>query len=322
LIPVAAALGIEAVFTGEGTLKERPVDLYADLFKEKNVKIEFCDGKIPVKISGRLSAGKFFIPGNITSQFATGLMFALPLLSGNSEIILTSPLESAPYADMTADVLKSFGVVVQKTLNGYYINGGQHYMSATYIVEGDFTQAAYFACAAAINGDVTIKRLNLKSMQGDCRIIDILREFGAKVYFEGNVLRALRGNGLKGIKIDASDIPDLIPVLSVVAAYAQGETVIYNAKRLRLKESDRILTICEMLKSIGANAEKTDDGLVIHGSAGEKLMGGYVKSFNDHRIAMAAAVAGIKTKDGVAVDDMSCINKSYPMFLKDFEGLG
>lgn len=321
LIPVAAALGIRAAFTGKEALKKRPVDLYADLFKDKNAEATLYGGEILMKISGKLSAGKFYIPGNITSQFITGMLFALPILDGDSEIILTSPLQSAPYADMTADVLNSFGITVHKITNGYYINGRQHYRNATCIIEGDFTQAAYFACAAAINGDITIKRLNPKSMQGDYRIIDILCEFGAKVYFEGNVLRAVKGENLKGIKIDASDIPDLIPVLAVVASYAQGETVIYNAERLRLKESDRIKSICEMLKSIGSNVKETEDGLIIFGSNGEKLPGGSVKSYGDHRIAMSAAIAGIGTKNGVTLDEMDCVNKSYPLFLKDFTGL-
>ena len=199
LIPVAAALGISATFTGEGTLFSRTIILYADLFKDKGVDIKLNDGKIPAVVSGKLSPGNFYISGNISSQFLTGLMFALPLLDGDSEIILTSPLESAPYVNMTADVLKFFGVTVHKTANGYYINGRQRYMSANYIVEGDFSQAAFFACAAAINGDITIKRLNSRSLQGDYKIIDILCEFGAKVFFDGDVLRAIKGEILKGV---------------------------------------------------------------------------------------------------------------------------
>jgi len=321
LIPVAAALGLNATFIGEGSLLPRTIRLYEDLFKDKNVDLKLNNGRVPATVSGKLSAGKFHIPGNITSQFITGLLFALPLLDGNSEIILTSKLESAPYVDLTVDVLKIFGIVIHKTSNGYYINGNQHYLSATFIVEGDFSQAAFFAAAAAIHGDITIKRLAFRSLQGDYKIIDILNEFGAKIFFEGNVLRAVKGENLKGIKIDATQIPDLIPVLSVVAAYAHGETVIYNAERLRLKESDRIHAIYKMLTAIGANVQETSGGLIIGGTGGEKLPGGFVNSFNDHRIAMSAAVASINTINGVVVDDMSCINKSYPMFLRDFMGL-
>jgi len=318
LIPVAAALGINATFTGERSLLSRTISLYEDLFKDKNVDFKTSDGKLPASISGKLSSGTFYIPGNITSQYITGLLFALPLLDGDSEIILTSNLESAPYVDMTIDVLRYFGISVHRTVNGYYINGNQHYLSATYIVEGDFSQAAFFACAAVINGDITIKRLTSRSLQGDYKIIDILCEFGAKVFFDGNDLKAVKCENLKGIKIDATQIPDIIPVLSVVAAYAEGETVIYNAGRLRLKESDRIKSTCEMLLSIGADVKETDDGLIINGTGGKKLPGGFVKSFNDHRIAMSAAVASVWTENGVTIDDMSCINKSYPMFLRDF----
>ncbi|MCL1859148.1 MAG: 3-phosphoshikimate 1-carboxyvinyltransferase [Oscillospiraceae bacterium] len=321
LIPVAAALEITATFTGEGKLPERPVDLYQDLFKDKGVFMEFTNNKLPVKISGKLSAGKFYILGNISSQFITGLILALPILDEDSEIILISPLESKPYVDMTVDVLKRFDIKIDKTPDGYYIKGNQNYQSADYTVEGDFSQAAFFACAGAINGDITIKNLNPNSLQGDYKIIDILNEFGAKVFFDGEDLKAVKCENLRGIKIDASQIPDLVPVLSVVGAYAKGETVIYNAGRLRLKESDRIRATCEMLKSIGANIKETDDGMIINGTGGKKLPGGLVKSFNDHRIAMSAAVAGIWTENGVVIDDMGCINKSYPMFLRDFKGL-
>ena len=318
LIPVVAALGINATFTGEGGLPERPVNLYRGLFDGKGVSVKLQDEKLPMTVSGKLTAGKFYIPGDITSQFITGLLFALPILNGDSEIILTSPLESEPYVDITVDVLKIFGVEIYKTSNGYYINGNQRYMSAAFIVEGDFSQAAFFASAAAINGEIAVRRLNPFSAQGDYKIIDILGEFGAKVYFDGNILHASKGE-LHGIKINATNIPDLVPVLSVVAAYAKGETVIYNAKRLRFKESDRIHAICEMLTAIGADVRETDDGLIINGK--ERLKGGNVQSFGDHRIAMSAAVASLSTEEGITIDDMSCISKSYPLFLDDFLAL-
>ena len=321
LIPVAAALGLTATFTGEGSLFSRPISLYGDLFKDKGVDFKSNDGKLPVTVSGKLLPGKFYVPGNISSQFITGLMFALPLLNGDSEIIITSTLESALYIYITIDVLKSFGIKINKIANIFYIKGRQKYQSANYTVEGDFSQAAFFACAGAINGNITIKNLNPRSLQGDYKIIDILREFGVKIYFDGGDLRVKKCKNLNGIKIDASQIPDLVPVLSVVAAYAKGETVIYNAERLHLKESDRINATCEMLKSIGADVKATDDGMIINGTGGEKLRGGFVKSCNDHRIAMSAAVASIWTENGVTVDDMGCINKSYPMFLQDFEEL-
>ncbi|MCL2773183.1 MAG: 3-phosphoshikimate 1-carboxyvinyltransferase [Oscillospiraceae bacterium] len=340
LIPVAAALGINATFTGEGTLLGRPISLYQDLFADKGVSIQSTLLTVPVIIRGKLSAGKFYVPGNITSQYITGLLFALPLLDGDSEIILTSPLESEPYVDITVDVLKVFGITVDKTKDGYSVKGNQAYKSADYVVEGDYSQAAFFASAAAINGDIAIKNLNPKSHQGDYKIIDILRDFGAKVYFDGDVLRASKGENLRGIKlnmpknrqtslsdfsskfsIDASQIPDLVPVLSVVAAYADGETVIYNARRLRIKESDRIRAVYDMLTAIGSNVREADDGLIIRGTGGKKLPGGVVKSVNDHRIAMSAAVASINTENGVIIDDMTCINKSYPMFLRDLLAL-
>ena len=321
LIPVAAALGIGASFTGEGNLPERPVQLYQKLLAYKGVSINLQGGKLPLIVSGKLTAGKFYVPGDISSQFITGLLFALPMLDGDSEIILTSPLESEPYIDITVNVLKIFGIeIICRTGEGYYISGNQRYLSTAYTVEGDFSQAAFFASAAAINGEIAVHRLNSFSAQGDYKIIELLGLFGAKIYFDGDVLYAAKGE-LHGINIDAKNIPDLVPILSVVAAYAEGETVIYNAGRLRFKESDRIHAIHEMLTAIGADVKEIGDGLIINGNGKSKLRGGNVKSFGDHRIAMSAAIASIGTEEGIIIDDMNCIRKSYPAFLDDFLAL-
>lgn len=318
LIPVAAYLGIPAVFTGEGRLPSRPVTEYKNLFADKGVNAELCGDMLPLTLSGKLTSGKFYIAGNITSQFITGLMFVLPLLDGDSEIILTSPLESAPYVDITIDILRLFGINIQKTATGYYISGNQSYMSATVLVEGDFSQAAFFAAAAAINGDISIKHLNPFTSQGDYKIVDLLCKFGARVYFDGNILKAKK-DSLRGIEIDAKNIPDIIPILSVVAAYANGTTRIYNAGRLRIKESDRLHSIYDLITSIGGDIEEYEDSLVITGK--EKLRGGFVKTYGDHRIAMSAVIAAIGTEEGVTIDDLSCIRKSYPQFYTDFLSL-
>ncbi|MCL2159437.1 MAG: 3-phosphoshikimate 1-carboxyvinyltransferase, partial [Oscillospiraceae bacterium] len=169
LIPVAAALGLEATFAAEGSLQSRTVGLYEQIFIDKGVKFESNGGKPPASITGRLLPGKFFVPGNISSQYITGLMLALPLLGEDSEIALTSPLESEPYANLTIDVLKSFGVKIEKTAGGYFVPGNQKYQNADFAVEGDYSQAAFFMCAGAINGDIKIKRLNPDSLQGDAR---------------------------------------------------------------------------------------------------------------------------------------------------------
>ena len=303
IMPVAAALGASVIFTGEGRLTERP-NIYPEILRIKN---------------GRLQSGKYYIPGNISSQFISGLLFALPIIDGDSEIILTSPAESEPYVNMTVQVLSEFGVNIIKDKTGYKIKGGQEYKYTDYKIEGDYSQGAFFACMAAINGDIKICGLSAVSLQGDSKIIEILRGFGAAVDFDGDILHAVKCGDLQGIKIDAAQIPDIVPVLAVVAAYARGESMIYNAGRLRLKESDRIHAVYELLTGIGADVCEMRDGLIIKG--GNKLRGGRVKSFGDHRIAMSAAVAAVGTESGIIIDDMACMNKSYPGFLKDFEGL-
>ncbi|MCL2099370.1 MAG: 3-phosphoshikimate 1-carboxyvinyltransferase [Oscillospiraceae bacterium] len=300
LTPVAAALGVEAVFTGENRLFERP-DIYPEILKNK-----------------KLCPGRFFIPGNISSQFITGLMFALPLLGGDSEIILTSPLESEAYADMTIEVLSVFGVNIGKGDMSYTIKGGQKYKSAVFKVEGDYSQAAYFACMAVVNGDIKIYGLNPASMQGDYKIIELLREFGAEAGFCGDALHVKNCGVLRGIEIDASQNPDIIPALAAAAAYAEGKSIIYNAERLRFKESDRLHAMCGLLTSAGAEVSGSSGGLTINGNGGKRLCGGAVKTYNDHRIAMSAAVAAIGTEAGITVDDADCVNKSYPGFWRDF----
>ncbi len=306
IIPVAAALGCNTQFVGRGRLPQRPIDIYIRELGKKGIFFNYS-GTMPFDISGKLQSGIFEVEGNVSSQFITGLLFALPLLDGDSDIVLTSKLESRPYIDITIDVMKRFGVNVSETADGYRICGGQSYSSCDVRVEGDFSQAAFFCTANAINSDVELCNLNPESVQGDKQIYEIIRE-------------ACPDGKIKGFRADCSDIPDLVPILSVLAAYGSEESVIYNAERLRIKESDRIESTAAMLNALGGNAEVTNDGLIIRPTNG--LKGGTVSGYGDHRIVMAASIAALGCSKNVIIEGAEAVEKSYPDFFKDYNMLG
>lgn len=317
-IPVAALGGVEAEFTGSGLLPQRPIGVYLDCLPENGVKCE-TEGGLPLKISGQLKAGEFSLPGNISSQFITGLLFALPLLPGDSRISLTSPLESSGYVDMTINTIKRFGVEIIKTPQGYEIPGGQSYSPTDYICEGDWSQAAFFMAGGALSGEVRIEGLNLSSAQGDMECIELFKRFGAVVEVgEGSV--TVRKSQLYGIKIDARQIPDLVPILAVTAAFAEGETVIFGAERLKFKECDRLTAIAQGINNLGGRVEITPDGLIINGMP--KLSGGRAEGFNDHRIVMSLSVAALRCQGDTVITDRESINKSYPSYFDEYSKLG
>ena len=317
IIPIAAALGRSVCFTGSGRLPERPIGEYIRLLEEHGVKCK-SNGFLPLKINSQLKAGRFELRGDISSQYVTGLLLALPLLNENSEIVLTSPLQSKPYVDMTVKVLKDYGIEVEETENGYFIKGSQKYKVRDYRVEGDWSQAAFFLAAGAIGGDVTVCSLDMNSAQGDKRIVDILKAFGAEIELGNDFVRAKK-SALHGIEIDAKDIPDMVPALSVVAANADGKTVIKNIQRLRLKESDRVESIVSNLKKAGAEALATEDSIIIEGS---EISGAELSGFNDHRIVMAFSVLALTANGKTTISDAQSINKSYPAYFNDYNSLG
>ena len=317
IIPIAAALGKSVTFTGSGRLPQRPIREYITLLEEHGVKCE-SNGCLPLKIKGKLSGGVFKIRGDVSSQYVTGLLLALPLLNEDSEIILTSPLQSKPYVDMTIQVMKDFGVEITESENGYKIASNQSYKPCDYKVEGDWSQAAFFLAAGAINGDISVKGLDLNSTQGDKEIVDILKRFGADIEVTNNFVRAKKSS-LKGIEIDAQNIPDMVPALAVVAANAKGKTIIKNAQRLRLKESNRIESVVCNLKKMKINALETPDGMIIEGS---QAFGAQLEGYNDHRIVMAFSVAALFAKGETFISDAQSINKSYPSFFDDYNLLG
>lgn len=316
-IPVAAALGKEVTFIGEGRLPQRPLREYIELLPKHGVNIK-SEGSLPLTLSGKLQSGDFEIRGDISSQYITGLMLALPVLDGDSKIILTTPLKSKPYVDMTVKILADYGVEIQETDYGYFVKGNQKYSVRNYIVEGDWSHAAFFMSAAAIGGSVTLKGLDINSAQGDKAVCDVMRMFGADVSVSENGV-ACTHRELHGIDIDCDNIPDMVPAIAVTAAFAKGKTVIRGAERLRFKESDRIEAIVSNLKKMGVSVTETKDGMIIEPSS---VSGAKLKGYNDHRIVMAFSVAGLFADGATVIDDAQSVNKTYPSFFDDFNKLG
>lgn len=322
IMPVTRLIEDEVTLTGRGRLVERPFSIYQQLFEAKGIVYKDSDGKMPITLSGKLTPGEYVLPGNVSSQFISGLLFALPLLEGDSVIKITQNIESEPYIHMTLQVLESFGVrcqfdSIRQTL---YVPGNQHYQPVTeYMVEGDWSQAAFFCVLGTLSENITIEGLNTDSMQGDKVILDMLRAMGAQpeINQDGITFRKVK---LKGMDMDVSQCPDLVPVLSVAASLAEGRTHIVNAARLRIKESDRLTTTCRELSTLGARITEEPEGLIIDGVPG--FTGGKTHGSGDHRIVMALAVASAACQGIIEIEGSDAVNKSYPEFWEDFEALG
>lgn len=317
LIPVASALGIDCIFTGSGRLPERPQTPILKALSENGVTVS-PQGEFPIKINGQLKSGVFTLPGNVSSQFVTGLIFALPLLDGDSEIRLIPPVESKPYINMTVATVLKFGIEIEEKGNSYFVKGNQKYISPKEIkIDGDWSNGAFYAVAGALS-DITVNGLFPNSLQGDKAIAYIVRKMGADVTQTANAL-TVKKNELHGIEIDVSDTPDLVPVIAALATFAEGTTTIKNAARLRIKESDRLKTVTELITAAGGEITELPDGLIING--GKKLKDEFTfDSCNDHRIVMAAAVLSFASK--VTITNAQAINKSYPDFIRDITKLG
>lgn len=310
LIPVACALGVQCTFIGKGKLPQRPITPYIDQFPAHGIEFDFSKAKegefLPCTVKGKLASGRFEIDGGISSQFITGLLLALPLVDGDSEIALTSHLESRPYVDITIGCIRNFGGDVGETEMSYTVKGGQQLEACDGMVEGDYSQAAFFKVANALGSNIEIKGLSEQSYQGDKAIMDICDKVST-------------ANGLEAFSLDCSDIPDLVPILTVLACFCKGKSEITNVARLRIKESDRLEAISTCLNRLGGKVTAFADRLEIHGV--ESLSGGEVDTYNDHRIAMAMAVASTKCTAPLIIKGAECVSKSYPNFFDDFSDL-
>ena len=310
LLPVAAALGANATFLMKGRLAERPLSPLWEELEKHGCRLS-RPGENLLRCEGRLTAGSFQLPGNVSSQFVSGLLFALPLLEGKSDIMLTSPMESAPYVDLTRAALAAFGVEVFRLC----VKPGVYRSQGSYAVEGDWSNAAFWLCAGAISQEIRVTGLRSDSLQGDRKILELLEAFGAEVAWEGDSV-TVKARKLRAADVDLRHIPDLLPPLALVAACAEGRTRFWGAERLRLKESNRLETVARTLNALGGQAEETPDGLLITGG---KLRGGRTDSFGDHRIAMMAAIAASVCAQPVLLTGAEAVNKSYPAFWRAFE---
>ena len=305
LLPVAAALGAPARFTGEGRLPERPLGPLGETLIRGGA--ELSGFQLPLEVAGRLRPGEYRLPGDVSSQYVTGLLLALPLLEGDSSIRLTTPLESAGYVRMTLQVLAQFGIQVSPEEGGWRIPGNQTYRAADFEVEGDYSAAALFLTANAIGSQVECLGLREDSTQGDRAIL--------------RHLETIQSLGGGRVEIDLSQCPDLAPALAVAAAYADGETALTHAGRLRLKESDRLAALSTVLTQMGAEVEEGPETLTIQGKPA--LDGGVpIEPFGDHRIAMAASIAALGAKAPVTIQNAQCVGKSYPQFFHHMKLLG
>ena len=339
LLPVAAALGEDVRLLGEGKLPQRPMlPLTAEMRRAGcTVSSDF----LPISVSGRLSGGRYVLSGSVSSQFISGLLMALPLTNQASEILLTSPLQSELYADMTVKTLKKFGVKWTKLLHeesggffgGYRLDGIADYSNFctavcaktvydtykspdTYIVEGDWSGAAFFAVAGALAGRVELLGLDTNSLQPDKAIIDVIESAGATVTKNDGKITVEKGV-IKPFSIDVSQFPDLFPVLAVLACGANGESLLFGAGRLRIKESDRIESTASMICALGGDVDEGEDYLKIFGTG--RLSGGVFDGAGDHRIVMSGAVASLICDGDVEIIGHTAVNKSYPEFFEVFE---
>ena len=322
LMSVAAVLGADATFTGAGKLPQRPMGSLTDVLSAHGMAFErHTADELPVTCSGILQGGKFTLPGNISSQYLTGLLFALPLAAVDSEIEVTGGLTSASYINMTIDALRTAGISVERRNNIFTIKGNQQYhMPERVVVEGDWSSAAFWVVAGVIGKQpVTVCGMNNESLQGDSAIVDHLRSMGAFITVEDDRVVAMPSH-LFGTELDCMDTPDLVPVLSVAAAVAQGTTTFVNVGRLRFKESDRLAAMKSVLASFGISSSVGEDTFTVYG--GDPVALTPVESCGDHRIAMSAAILSTVAKEITTINGSGCVAKSYPSFFEDFASLG
>lgn len=319
LIPVGILSGNTITFQGRGRLAQRPLEPYYGIFRQRDIHYQTTGRSLPLTVCGDLTPGRYALPGDVSSQFFTGLLLTLPLIHGDSLLCSTTPLESASYVDMTLSCLQQHGVFIDKERDGsYHIQGHQQYRPGRYTVEGDYSQAAFWLTAGILGKYIRCTGLRRNSLQGDEVILSLIRDMGGRID-DTEAVHAFSSQ-LRGRTIDVEDCPDLVPILAVLATFSTGMTHIIHAGRVRFKECDRLHAIAAELNAIGAAIQEEPEGLVIHGV--HQLSGGRVSGWNDHRIAMALAVASQRCTGNLVIEGAECVRKSYPDFWQDFKKLG
>ncbi|MDY0276637.1 MAG: 3-phosphoshikimate 1-carboxyvinyltransferase [Acholeplasma sp.] len=323
LIPIAWLFDEEVVFDGKASLGIRPLTVYEQIAHDFGYQLVKKDNSFPITTKGPLRSGEYVVDGSISSQFFSGLLFALPLVKGDSIIVIKGGLSSKGYVDLTLDVLKEAGIVIEKNDNVFTIKGNQTYQPLTKEIEGDYSQAAFFIVAAIItNRELTIKGLNKNSKQGDREILTIINKIGVDYCWDKNDdLVIKRWIKTKDTVIDLNDIPDLGPVLMVLSSVINNETKFLNVHRLKIKESNRLDAMLKNLEKLNVKYQLVGNELIING--GIKLDKKVIfETYNDHRIAMALSVLGLIADKGIIINDYEVINKSYPSFYQDLERIG
>jgi 3-phosphoshikimate 1-carboxyvinyltransferase len=319
---IAALQPSTTTLTGDESLVKRPMAPLVDALGQLGAKVSYLGqkGMPPLKVTGPIKGQRTEVQGGVSSQFVSSLLIACTQKADDTEVRIGGEMISRPYVDITLDMLRDFGGEVRESDKAFEVKGGQRLERSEYTVPGDYSSAAFALAAGAVtSGDVTVTNLDSGSPQGDKAIVRFLKGFGAEVRTTADSVR-VAGGRLEGLEIDVKDTPDLFPVLAVLGAVADGATVIKGGANLRYKESDRIATTTAFLRAMGARVRPTEDGCEISGGA--KLHGADVDTHGDHRILMAAALAGLVSTSGTRMEDDSSYEISYPGFLRDMHQLG
>ena len=321
MIPIALTVDAPITFEGRNNLVNRPLDVFTNIFDEFNIKYERGEKYLPMKVYNGLRPGVYKVRGDVSSQFITGLLYALPLLNGDSKIVITTKLESKGYIDLTMDVLKKFGIIIKTNdYKTFEIKGNQSYTPLDYTVEGDYSQVAFWAVANTLGADLDILCMNEFSYQGDKKIIDDINAFGGNIYFKDGKLVSKNAK-TKGATIDFANSPDLGPIETVLAALSEGHSTFTSVERLRIKECDRVTCMVEELEKLGATLQDRGDTMEIDGK--DMLTSSMeLDSHNDHRIVMALSIASTRCNGKIKIYNAGAIKKSYPHFFKAFESVG